>query len=199
MRSTDASSGNGPSTRPNVGGGAELLLALTKHHLVDQVQHEPRPSSLNGGGAGRVSNESCQRRCLGTLAADVADDDRPVIARAFEHVVEVAADVAPLSRRLVVRGDLDAGDFWKMGREQALLQRLGQLREAGAARAQLTLRLRAFDELTDLRSGGVHHLEDFVVGLATLGGEELDHAEHVAPAPDGDREPAVQAVRGGNL
>jgi hypothetical protein len=68
-----------------------------------------------------------------------------------------------------------------------------------AARAQLALGLRAFDELTDLRPGGVHHLEDFVVGLATLGREELDHAEHVTPAPDGDPETAVQAVRGGNL
>src|SRR5439155_9697980 len=83
-------------------------------------------------------------------------------------------------------------------REQALLERLGQLREAGAARAELPFRFGAFDELTDLRAGGVHHLEHLVVGLATLGGEELDHAEHVAPAPDRDPESAVQAIRGGH-
>ena len=96
-----------------------------------------------------------------------------------------------------MRGDLDARDVGKVRREQALLERLGQLREAGAARAELPFRFGAFDELTDLRAGGVHHLEHLVIGLATLGGEELDHAEHIAPAPDGDPESAVQAIRDG--
>ncbi len=97
-----------------------------------------------------------------------------------------------------MRGDLDARDVGEVRRQQALLQRLGQLREAGAARAKLPFRLGAFDELTDLRADGVHHLEHLVVGLTTLGGEELDHAEHVAPAPDQNTEAAVQAVAGGN-
>ena len=183
---------------PDVSGGAELLLALTKHHLVDEAQHQARSTGLDRGSTGGVSHQGGQRRRLRALAADVADDNRPVVASALEHVVEIAADFTPVSRRFVVRGDLDARDVGQMRREQALLERLGQLRQTGAAGSQLVLGLSAFDELTDLRAGGVHHVEHLVVGLSALGSEELDHAEHVAPAPDGDAEPAVQAVRGGH-
>src|SRR5205807_4943331 len=129
---------------------------------------------------------------------DVADDDRPVVPRTLEHVVEIPADVASVTSRLVVCSDLDTGNGRQVRWEQAPLERPGQLSEAGAAHTQLALRLRAVDKLPELRADGVHHVEQIGIGLPDLRGEELHHAEHVAPAADGNREPAVQPVFAGN-
>src|SRR5262249_42272481 len=183
----------------DVRGGAEPPVAVTAHDFVHEIEDEARTWRLDDGGARRVANERGERGRLRTLPADVPDHDRPVVAGALEDVVEVASDVAPGPRRFVVRRDLDAGDGGKVRRKQALLERFGQLRQAGAAGSQLTFGLGPFDELADLRAGGVHHRQDVVRGLPALGGEEFDRAEHVAAAPDRNAEASVQPVGGGDF
>src|SRR5262249_8186233 len=134
----------------DVRGGAEPLVAVTAHDFVHEIEDEARTSRLDDGGARRVADERGERGRLRTLPADGPHHDRPVVAGALEDVVEVASDVAPGPRRFVVRRDLDAGDGGKVRRKQALLERFGQLRQAGAAGSQLTFGLGPFDELADL-------------------------------------------------
>src|SRR5262245_28484278 len=160
----------------DVSGGAKPFLAVATHYFVDDPQHQPGAPSLDCGGPRRVANERRERSCLRALAADVADDDRPVVAGALEHVVEISADVAAGARRSVVGRDLDAGDRGKVRRKEALLERLGQPGQPGATGTELPFGLRALDELADLGPGGIHHRENVLIGGPALRREELEHA-----------------------
>ena len=77
-------------------------------------------------GAHRVPRERGDRRRVGALAADVAEEEARPAGREREQVVEVAADVLG-RRRLVVHGDLEAGDRRQPRRRQGALQRASQL------------------------------------------------------------------------
>jgi hypothetical protein len=69
-------------------------------------------------------------------------------------------------------------------------------RLARFALAHRLLGLLAPDELPDLAADGGHHRQQLVVRLLQRAVEELDHAEHLAAAPDREAEGAVQADPG---
>ena len=69
-------------------------------------------------------------------------------------------------------------------------------RLAGVALAQAVLSPPALDALADAAAEARHRLEQVVVGLAALGGQELDGAEHVGRAADREAERRPQAGPG---
>ena len=78
-------------------------------------------------GPQRVPGEPGERSSLDALAAHVADRDRPTIVGDGEHVVEVAADQVCRTRRPVAGRNRDAVGRVEVLRQQAELQRLGDV------------------------------------------------------------------------
>jgi hypothetical protein len=82
-------------------------------------------------GAQRVAGERGDGGRLRALAGDVADHHRPLLRRAREDVVEVPADLVELARRAVAGGQHGAGDLGQPRRQQARLQRVGDVGALG--------------------------------------------------------------------
>ena len=77
--------------------------------------------------ADRVPGGGGDRRCFLTLATDIADRQAPAGGRPV-GVIEVSADLDALGRGDVGGCQLDSGDLRQPAREQAGLQRVGDLR-----------------------------------------------------------------------
>ena len=73
-----------------------------------------------------VAAESGELGRFRALAADVSDQRR-VAAALREHVVEVAPDLVAVAQRGEVGGEIESGRTWERGRQQARLQRLGDV------------------------------------------------------------------------
>ena len=112
---------------PPVGDGAEPLPQLVvEEGLVELAQDLGGVAEVHGHRPDRVAGQGGEGGGLRSLAAHVADDDRPVATR-VEDVVEVAADLQPGQRRVVASAEVEAGDVGQSGRQQAGLQGPGQL------------------------------------------------------------------------
>ena len=74
-----------------------------------------------------VADLAGQRGGARPLAAHVADRDGPQAEAELEHVVEVAADLPALRARAVRGAELEPRDRRQTRRQQAVLQRLGDL------------------------------------------------------------------------
>ena len=107
--------------------GAERRRSMVGHRPVERVQHVGRRSEVPSRGTQGVPRQAGDRRGLDALAAHVADDDRPPTLVHLEHVVEVATDQAGRACRPVASGDLAARRWFELLRQQAQLQRLGDL------------------------------------------------------------------------
>jgi hypothetical protein len=70
---------------------------------------------LGGGGAQRVARQGGQGRGFGALAADVAEEEAPLVPGQREQVVEVAADLVG-GGGMVVRRSGDPGYGGQPGR-----------------------------------------------------------------------------------
>ena len=109
----------------HVGDGDEApRQILPQHRAVEEPQrligtHRPR-----GEAAQRPSCHRRDRRRLGPLAADVADDDGPAPIAHGERVVEVPADELCRLGREEADGEVAARDGRQRRRQQALAQHL---------------------------------------------------------------------------
>ena len=134
---------------PPVGDGAEPLVELVvQEGVVELAQHLGRVAEVHGHRPDRVAGQGGEGGRLRTLAAHVADDDGPVAA-GVEHVVEVAPHLEAGQRRVVAGAQVESGDVGQAGREQAGLQRPGQLERALA----VLLRLAAGHPLAVVEAG----------------------------------------------
>ncbi len=108
-----------PGSTTRVEAGDEHLLGdVRAEQVVDALEHlagrdDPRP-----GGAQHAPRGRHHHRGGDALVGHVADDDGDLPVGQLEEVVEVAADLAG---RLVVRGDLPAGQVGQLAREEVLL------------------------------------------------------------------------------
>ena len=113
---------------PRAHRGADLAaVGVGAQGGVQPRQHRSRRALVHRGRAHRVARQRRDRGRLRALAGDVADDDHPPVADA-EDVVEVAADLARLAGGAEARGGRDAGDDRQPRRQQAALQRGGDVR-----------------------------------------------------------------------
>ena len=141
----------------------------------------------------------------GALARDVADERRPDAVAAWEHVVEVAADLVLVAGGEEARGHLGARDLGQRARAQARLQRLRDVRALGVEAGVLDVQRRTPREAGEQLDVGLRQLPPRV---AQDEGERADHAARAAqrrghavadveprPAAAGDRRPGPR--RGG--
>ena len=106
---------------------AELArVVVPEDRLVRDLQHAARRALVARGDAHRMTRQGRQRGRSRTLAGDVADRERVAVGDR-PGVVEVASDLGPDAGRPVARGDLHAGGLHQRSRQQALLQRVGDL------------------------------------------------------------------------
>ena len=118
----------GGRLEPADGDRAEPALDhLPQERLVQRAQDRLRGALAHRGGAHRVAGDACERGRGRALAADVADGQVEAALARLEGVVEVAADVAAAAGRVVDGGQLDPGDVGQVGRQQAALERAGDL------------------------------------------------------------------------
>ena len=107
-----------------VGDGDEAVVgALLAQRAVQQRQHGAGGVLVGGGGAQRVAGERGDRRGVGALALDVADQRRPAAVAGLVEVVEVAAELDVLAGRAEAHGGGQAGDVGQRAGAQAALQR----------------------------------------------------------------------------
>ena len=108
--------------------GAELCLGrLFQDCAIEECERLSRAGSReHSRRAQRVATESGELGRFRALAADVSDQRR-VAAALREHVVEVAADLVAVAQRGEVGGEIESGCTWERGRQQARLQRLGDV------------------------------------------------------------------------
>ena len=97
---------------------------VVEHRLAHPLQDRRRRAPPRRRRPQRVARESGHGRRLGALAADVADHEVPLPLGGREDVVEVSADLEPLPRRVIRRGQLRAGHVRQVRRQQRRLQRL---------------------------------------------------------------------------
>jgi hypothetical protein len=118
----------GADARVEDGAEAPAGVELRPQRPVEQLEVLARVHEPQRRRAQRVARQRRERRGLGALAGHVADDHRPHAVGGAEGVVEVAADLVLLAGGAVARGELEAGHVGERGREQAALQRLGDVR-----------------------------------------------------------------------
>ena len=108
--------------------GAELRLwRLLQDRAIEECERLSRAGSReHPRRAQRVAAESGELGRFRALAADVSDQRR-VPAALREHVVEVATDLVAVAQRGEVGGEIESGCTWERGRQQARLQRLGDV------------------------------------------------------------------------
>ena len=109
------------------GDAAERGVAARQQGAVERRQRDQRIAGQRRGGAQRVAGLGGDRRGPGTAAGDVADHQHPASGRR-KGVVEVSADLVLGAGRPVGGGHRPAGDMRQRGRQEATLQRLGDLR-----------------------------------------------------------------------
>ena len=100
------------STKASHGSSAVTSTIVVEQHLVDDCQYLAWVVVFDRGGPTRVSRERCDDRCIDTVAADVTDDNGPVIDRDLEDVVEIASDLVTGSCRPVHSSDIESWDLW---------------------------------------------------------------------------------------
>ena len=89
------------STKASHGSSAVTSTIVVEQHLVDDCQNLAWVVVFDRGGPTRISRERCDDRCIDTFAADITDDNGPVIDRDLEDVVEIAPDLLTRSCRPV--------------------------------------------------------------------------------------------------
>ena len=115
--------------------GAErpALAHAPAHRLVEEREVARRRALAQRR---RVQGVPCQRREPGrlrALARDVADDRGPDARLGREDVVEVASHLVLIAGCAIAGRDVEPGDLRQLGRQQALLQRVG---DVGALRVE---------------------------------------------------------------
>ena len=108
--------------------GAELRLGrLLQDRAIEECERLSRAGSReHSRRAQGVATESGELGRFRALAADVSDERR-VAAALREHVVEVAPDLVAVAQRGEVGSEIESGCTWERGRQQARLQRLGDV------------------------------------------------------------------------
>src|SRR5438067_1483336 len=103
--------------------GSRPLKAVTAPTMRSTLLEGRSPNGMAGqaGDGGRV----------GTLAAHVADDDRPCAVPRVEGVEEVSADLVALTGGQIASGQFDAGDLRERVGEEAGLERAGHVGALG--------------------------------------------------------------------
>ncbi len=148
-------------------------VALVEDRLVEHRHHALGTVLPQRRGAQRVAHQRGQRGGVRALAADVADRQAPGRPVGAEDVVEVAADDHPVAGRAVARVDVEALDLRQSLRQQAALERLGDL-----ALEPVDL------GVADRGRGDLRELDEDRLGarVGVLGAEDLDLADDEAAA-----------------
>ena len=111
-----------------VGTREERVRAGPSHGAVERSENCLGSVAVPCAVADRVARQSGQRRCGRAGAAHVAEHDgNTAVLVQGEHVVEVSADLGRFSVRPVAHCGVEAGNLGERCREQAALQRLGDL------------------------------------------------------------------------
>ena len=95
--------------------------------LTESAEHGAGLEAVERVDAQRVAELRHRRRRDHALADDVADDDADPVVAEVDHVVPVAADLELVPAREVAHGRVDPLDLGQPAREDALLQRHGDL------------------------------------------------------------------------
>jgi hypothetical protein len=172
---------------------------LAQDRVVEEPQHLGRAGVVDRFRLDRVADEGGERRGLGALAADVADDERPVTVDG-EEVVEVAAHQRALAAGQVASLGLHARDLRQRARQQALLQRAGERPVLLRAGLRLLVQLRVVDGEAGAQPEVARQVE---VGLRVaptgLGHGQRQRAEHAAAGAQRDDDLGARADRAHQL
>ena len=112
------------------GGAQTAVLRVGGQRVVQAPQDRAGLGLVGRCRAHRVPRHRRDRRGVRALAGDVADDDHPA-ALDREQVVEVAADLRRLPGRAEARGDRQPRQVGEPRRQQAALQRHGDVGAGG--------------------------------------------------------------------
>ena len=108
--------------------GAQLAaLGIDDEDVVEALERAFRATLVQRRRAQRVARERRDRGCNRALAGDVADDDHPAVHRR-EQVVEVAAHLGGHAGGAEASRDRQPGHVGEARRQQAALQRGGDVR-----------------------------------------------------------------------